>query len=109
MRLLEETLQAMKVKLGTDDPNTLKCMNFLALADIHDGKLNLAVPLYEETLAKQKAKLGMTIQTHSRPCTISRLRTNRLGSSTSPCRYSKRRSKLARRSSALPIQTHSRP
>ena len=49
----------MKAKLGPDHPDTLFSMNNLATGCIEDaGKLDLALPLFEETLKLMKAKLG---------------------------------------------------
>ena len=48
----------MKAKLGRDHPDTLTTMNNLALAYQAAGKLNLALPLFEETLRLRTAKLG---------------------------------------------------
>ena len=48
----------MKAKLGPDHPDTLTSMNNLALAYQAAGKLDLALPLFEETLKLRKAKLG---------------------------------------------------
>ena len=44
--------------LGPDHPDTLTTMNNLALAYKDARKLDLAVPLFEETLKLSKAKLG---------------------------------------------------
>ena len=48
----------MKSKLGSDHPNTLSSMNNLAKGYQAAGKLDKALPLYEETLALRKTKLG---------------------------------------------------
>ncbi|MFO0842617.1 MAG: serine/threonine-protein kinase [Gemmataceae bacterium] len=45
-------------KLGPDHPDTLDSMSHLASGYQDAGKLDLAVPLYEETLKLRKAKLG---------------------------------------------------
>ncbi|HXG09867.1 MAG TPA: tetratricopeptide repeat-containing protein kinase family protein, partial [Gemmataceae bacterium] len=50
-----ETRQA---KLGPDHPDTLNSMGNLALGYRAAGKLDQALPLYEETLRLTKAKLG---------------------------------------------------
>src|SRR5207302_51984 len=44
--------------LGPEHPDTLTSMNNLALAYCNARKLDLALPLHEETLKLQKAKLG---------------------------------------------------
>jgi len=51
-------LKRMKAKLGVDHPSTLTSMNNLALGYQAAGKLDQALPLYEETLKLSKAKLG---------------------------------------------------
>jgi eukaryotic-like serine/threonine-protein kinase len=48
----------MKVRLGPEHPNTLMVMNNLANAYWDAGKLNLAMPLLEETLKLRKVKFG---------------------------------------------------
>ena len=50
MPLYEENVKLTKDKYGSDHHDTLNSMNSLALAYHHAGKLNLAVPLFEETL-----------------------------------------------------------
>ena len=45
-------------KLGADHPDTLTSMNNLATGYQAAGKLDLALPLFEETLKLRKAKLG---------------------------------------------------
>ena len=50
--------RCVKQHLGTDHPDTLLSMNNLALAYQAAGKLDLALPLHEETLKLKKAKLG---------------------------------------------------
>jgi eukaryotic-like serine/threonine-protein kinase len=45
--------------LGTEHPDTLTCMGNLALAYQAAGKLDLALPLFEETLKLCKAKPGL--------------------------------------------------
>ncbi len=45
-------------KLGADHPATLSSMNNLATGYLEAGKLDLALPLLEETLKLKKAKLG---------------------------------------------------
>jgi hypothetical protein len=51
-------LEKSKAKLGADHPQTLTALNNLALGYRSAGKHDLAVPLYEETLARRKATLG---------------------------------------------------
>ena len=48
----------MKTKLGPDHPGTLQSMGNLAGGYVDAGKLDKALPLYEETLALQKTNLG---------------------------------------------------
>ena len=48
----------MKAKLGPDHPDTLTSMNNLATGYQAAGKLDLALPLFEQTLKLRKAKLG---------------------------------------------------
>ena len=48
----------MKAKLGPEHPDTLLCMDALAGVYLAAEKLDLAVPLYEETFKLMKAKLG---------------------------------------------------
>ena len=47
-----------KAKLGPDHPKTLNSMNNLALGYSDAGKLDKALPLFEETLTLRKAKNG---------------------------------------------------
>ncbi len=67
--LAENTFKLAKTKLGPDNPGTRNTMNgltgayqnaMLNLATAYQaaGKLDLALPLFEETLKLQKAKLG---------------------------------------------------
>ena len=51
-------MKLRKAKLGPDHPDTLTSMNNLAMAYQDAGKLDLALPLFEETLRLRKAKLG---------------------------------------------------
>jgi len=44
--------------LGPDHPDTLSCMRWLATGYQDAGKVDLVVPLFEETLALMKGKLG---------------------------------------------------
>jgi tetratricopeptide (TPR) repeat protein len=48
----------MKAKLGADHPHTLTSMNNLAIAYRDANQLDLALPLFEETLKLRKGKLG---------------------------------------------------
>ncbi len=45
-------------RLGPDHPDTLSCMRRLATGYQDAGKVDLVVPLFEETLALMKGKLG---------------------------------------------------
>ena len=56
--LFEQTLAAVKAKLGVDHPSTLLSMGNLASGYMAAGKPDLALPLFEETLKVRKAKLG---------------------------------------------------
>ena len=47
-----------KAHLGPDHPDTLNCMRWLATGYQDAGKVDLVVPLFEETLALMKGKLG---------------------------------------------------
>jgi hypothetical protein len=58
LRLLEETVQLLKAKLGADHPDTLTSMNNLATAYEDAGKLELALPILEETLKLRTTRLG---------------------------------------------------
>ena len=49
----------MKSKLGPDHPHTLITMGKLAEAYRVAGKLDQAMPLFEETVALSKSKLGL--------------------------------------------------
>ena len=51
-------LKLRKARIGPDHPDTLVTMDHLALAYEGAGKLDLAVPLHEETLKLRKAELG---------------------------------------------------
>ena len=82
-------------------------MNNLAVAYQAAGKLDLALPLLEETLKLQKAKLGP-----DHPDTLTSLNNLAVayqtpGSWTRPCRCSRRRSSSGRRSSAPTTPTRS--
>ena len=52
--LFEETFKLSKAKLGPDHPNTLVSMAHLALPYLQAGKLDLALPLYEERSSSRK-------------------------------------------------------
>jgi tetratricopeptide (TPR) repeat protein/tRNA A-37 threonylcarbamoyl transferase component Bud32 len=56
--LLEKARQTFQDHLGPDDPETLNSMHNLARAYEAAGQSDLALPLYEETLAKRTATLG---------------------------------------------------
>jgi hypothetical protein len=56
--LFARARQTYTARLGPDHPYTLISMNNLALAYWDAGKLDLALPLSEETLKLTKAKLG---------------------------------------------------
>src|SRR5262249_34055431 len=49
--LIEETLKLIKAKLGADHPRTLVSMNNLATAYRDAGKLDQALPLYQQAAA----------------------------------------------------------
>jgi tetratricopeptide (TPR) repeat protein len=55
---LEKTLKLRRAKLGSDHPDTLISINNLAMGYGAAGKLDRALPLWEETLKLRKAKLG---------------------------------------------------
>ena len=55
----------MKAKLGPDHPDTLTSMNNLAVAYLDAGKLDLALPLLEETLKPRRPSSAPTIPTRS--------------------------------------------
>jgi tetratricopeptide (TPR) repeat protein len=48
----------MKVQFSPDHPETLRCANNLAQAYVAIGQLGKAIPLHEETLQKNEARLG---------------------------------------------------
>ena len=50
-------MEKRRATLDPDHPDTLTSMNNLAMAYQADGKLERALPLFEETLEKRKAKL----------------------------------------------------
>jgi serine/threonine protein kinase/tetratricopeptide (TPR) repeat protein len=56
--LLEKARATFQSHLGLENPETLSRMSSLAWAYLEAGKLNLALPLHEETLKLRKAKLG---------------------------------------------------
>jgi len=56
--MLREAHTLTKAKLGPDHPGTLLCMSSLANGYSDAGKLDLALPLFEETLRRRKVKLG---------------------------------------------------
>ena len=63
---LQRSLALCKQHLGTDHPDTLASMDNLASAYQDAGKLDLALPLFEETLKLNKAKLGPDQSPHAR-------------------------------------------
>jgi serine/threonine protein kinase len=56
--LLERARATIQAKLGPEHPDTLNSMNSLAQAYWEARKLDLALPLFAETLKLTKAKLG---------------------------------------------------
>jgi len=56
--LFEETLKLTRVKHGPTHPDTLNCMNILAVAYLTAGKQDLALPILEETLKLRKGTFG---------------------------------------------------
>jgi eukaryotic-like serine/threonine-protein kinase len=56
--LLEETVEAAKVKLAPDHPTTLAAMNNLAAAYWSLKRLDKSIPLFEETVKLSEKKLG---------------------------------------------------
>ena len=52
IEVFEKALATCKAKLGPDHPDTLTSMNNLAAAYQAAGKMDKALPLFEETLAK---------------------------------------------------------
>ena len=56
--LLIKARTTFTAQLGADHPDTLTSMNELAWGYQAAGKLDLALPLYEETLKRRQAKLG---------------------------------------------------
>jgi serine/threonine protein kinase len=56
--LHQQVRQTLAKVLGFDHPDTLTTMNNLALAYLEADKLDLALPLLEETLKLRKARLG---------------------------------------------------
>ena len=57
--------QAQKAKLGPDHPDTLSSMNNLASGYQAAGKLDQALPLYEETLKLERPSSAPTTPTRS--------------------------------------------
>jgi Tetratricopeptide repeat len=60
--LLEETFKLAKMKLGSEHPGTLACMDNLAQGYQSAGKLDLALPLFEEVLKLRKATVGHEVE-----------------------------------------------
>jgi tetratricopeptide (TPR) repeat protein len=56
--LVEKARATRQAKLGAEHPDTLDSMNNLGLAYLDAGKLDLALPLFKESLKLSKAKLG---------------------------------------------------
>jgi serine/threonine protein kinase/tetratricopeptide (TPR) repeat protein len=56
--MLQKASDTLAVHLGPDHSETLKCANHLAAAYREAGKLELALPLLEDTLKKQREKFG---------------------------------------------------
>jgi serine/threonine protein kinase/tetratricopeptide (TPR) repeat protein len=56
--LLKKSAATRAAELGDDHPDALGCRNCLAVAYQADGKLELAMPLFESTLKACEAKLG---------------------------------------------------
>jgi tetratricopeptide (TPR) repeat protein len=56
--LAAQTLEKLRVKLGSDHPYTMISMHDLAGAYDKAGKLDRSIPLYEETFRLEKEKLG---------------------------------------------------
>ena len=75
----------MKAELGPNHP-TRSSMNSLARAYYDAGKLDLALPLLEETLKLMKAELGPEHPARSRLCTTLPGRIMLPGSWNWPCR-----------------------
>ena len=58
IHLLSKARTTFTAQLGPDHPDTLASMTNLAGGYQDAGKLDLALPLFEETLKRRKAKLG---------------------------------------------------
>jgi tetratricopeptide (TPR) repeat protein len=58
LKLREETLRRMKVKLGPDNPSTIWAMHNLAISYAEAGRAEEAMQLREEKLRLQRNKLG---------------------------------------------------
>jgi serine/threonine protein kinase/Tfp pilus assembly protein PilF len=56
---LQQSLTLRRGQLGPDHPDTLTCMNDLAIAYLDAGQLQRAVTLHEQALAKGKERLGL--------------------------------------------------
>jgi eukaryotic-like serine/threonine-protein kinase len=59
IRQHERALQLRQKLFGPEAPETLTCMNSLAMAYTSDGRLDDALPLYERTLEIRKATAGL--------------------------------------------------
>jgi eukaryotic-like serine/threonine-protein kinase len=55
---LKRALALRRAQLGTDHPDTLTCMDSLAVTYQAAGKSSQALPLFEETLKLRKVRLG---------------------------------------------------
>ncbi|HZJ15524.1 MAG TPA: serine/threonine-protein kinase [Chthoniobacteraceae bacterium] len=56
--LYKSAYDASVVKLGADNPDTLTCMNNLAVCYQQAGQIDSAMPLFEEAFKLSKVKLG---------------------------------------------------
>ena len=98
--LMEETLALQKAKLGPDHPDTLTTMINLAVGYQYAGRLDRALPLFEETLATSEVEARSRPPRHSQVHEQPRRAPTRLpGSSTARCPSWRKRSRSGRRSS----------
>ncbi len=58
IEILERSVETLKSNLGPNHPDTLNCMNDLALGYLDSSQLDKALPLMEETLSLMKSILG---------------------------------------------------
>jgi non-specific serine/threonine protein kinase/serine/threonine-protein kinase len=56
--VLTKAVETRKARLGPDHPDTLTSMHDLAMAYLQAEKLDLSVPLFEQSLRLHRAKLG---------------------------------------------------